>query len=182
MMTEELVTIGRYADPVDARLAFNRLEEEGIEARLSGEESVGVLVGLSPSLALVELNVRAADAERALDILNQPPPREEIPEAEPETEDTPLADDPRTLVTRAHRAALLGLIVPLLLEPYATYLLLRYLLLPESKVPPELDQELSGKLTLTIAANVLGLLRDVVAVLLLGYFLLQLGKLLLGIA
>lgn len=68
---DELVTIGRFIDPVAAQLARSRLESDGLTCFVQG----GGLGSLLPTATMfpILLQVRAADAERAGEILAEEP-------------------------------------------------------------------------------------------------------------
>jgi hypothetical protein len=79
--TEPLVVIAEYADMMDAKLAKEILESEGITAFVPDRESVNLSwSGLLPHIE-AKLIVREIDAERALEILTR---REMFPKDEPE--------------------------------------------------------------------------------------------------
>ncbi len=68
-MTEELVTIATFSTAVEADLARARLESEGIECFLADEHTVTVNWLYSQAVGGVKLQVREADAQRAVEIL-----------------------------------------------------------------------------------------------------------------
>jgi hypothetical protein len=70
-MGEEMVTIERYTDMLQAELAKGRLESAGIDCFLAGENA-GLLYG--NGLDSVQLQVAAADEDDARAILNDPGP------------------------------------------------------------------------------------------------------------
>lgn len=80
---DELVTVGRYIDPVAARFDRSRLEADGLTCFLQGE-GLGALLPTATVYPIL-LQVRAADAARAAEILAEPPTdvpaREESPDA-----------------------------------------------------------------------------------------------------
>jgi hypothetical protein len=63
---EGLVTIGRYADPVDGQMAKGMLEAAGVETFLVGEN----INQLMPGTFRVRLQVRAEDEAEALELLD----------------------------------------------------------------------------------------------------------------
>ncbi len=69
---DELVTIGRYIDPIAAEFARSRLESDGMSSYLQG----GGIGSLLPTATMfpILLQVRAADAARAAEILAEEPP------------------------------------------------------------------------------------------------------------
>lgn len=77
---DDLVTVARFSNPAEADLAGSILESAGIEFFLSGEEASHIM----PSGFGSRLEVRRADEETALELLNNPPAP---------AEGAPLADD-----------------------------------------------------------------------------------------
>jgi len=76
---DELVTVATFQTPVEAELAKERLELEGITAFLKNEMAVGVMPYLGSALGGIELQVPERDAAAAREIL-EPPPQEPEPE------------------------------------------------------------------------------------------------------
>jgi hypothetical protein len=70
-MHDRLVTIASFATPIDARLAMNRLEAEGIRAALEGETMTGLAWHLTGAIGGVKLLVLERDCQRALEILDE---------------------------------------------------------------------------------------------------------------
>jgi hypothetical protein len=68
---EEMVTVERYTDMLQAELAKGRLESAGIDCFLSGENA-GLLYG--NGLDSVQLQVAAVDEDDARAVLNDPGP------------------------------------------------------------------------------------------------------------
>ena len=68
-MKEEMVTIERYTDMLQAEMAKGRLDSAGIHSFLSGENA-GLLYG--NGLGAVQLQVSASEEEDARAILNDP--------------------------------------------------------------------------------------------------------------
>jgi hypothetical protein len=68
---EEMVTVERYTDMLQAELAKGRLESAGIDCFLAGENA-GLLYG--NGLDSVQLQVAAFDEDDARAILNDPGP------------------------------------------------------------------------------------------------------------
>ena len=66
---DRLVVVGDFPNRIDADVAHSALEASGIESFVSGDDAGGLQPGLW--MKGVRLLVRAADAERALDVLNQ---------------------------------------------------------------------------------------------------------------
>ena len=82
---DELVTVARFIDPVAAEFARSRLEADGLACFLQG---IG-LGSLLPTATVfpILLQVRAADAARAAEILAEQPAADLLPEA-PDTDDS----------------------------------------------------------------------------------------------
>lgn len=74
-----LVTIGRFIDPMAVALARSRLEADGLDCFVQGL-GIGSLLPTA-TLFPILLQVREADAARALEIL------EELPDENPPRED-----------------------------------------------------------------------------------------------
>jgi hypothetical protein len=68
---EQMVTVERYTDMLQAELAKGRLESAGIDCFLSGENA-GLLYG--NGLDSVQLQVAAVDEDDARAVLNDPGP------------------------------------------------------------------------------------------------------------
>jgi hypothetical protein len=68
---DDLVTVGRFIDPVAAEFARSRLEADGLTCFIQG----GGLGSLLPTATVfpIRLEVRAADARRAAEILAEAP-------------------------------------------------------------------------------------------------------------
>ena len=68
---DDLVTIGRFIDPIAAEFARSRLESDGLTCFVQG----GGLGSLLPTATIfpILLQVRAADADRATEILAEVP-------------------------------------------------------------------------------------------------------------
>jgi len=83
-MSDEMVTIATFGDPIEAQVIKNRLEEEGITAFITGGESGGLFAGMGGAFGLVRLLVAEKDEERALAILDETA-EEDLPD-EPDTD------------------------------------------------------------------------------------------------
>ena len=70
MDDEKLVAAGSYRNKIDADLALGALEAAGIEAMVSADDAGGLEPGLWVAEG-VKVLVRAEDAERAREILNE---------------------------------------------------------------------------------------------------------------
>ena len=68
---DELVTIGRFIDPIAAELARSRLEADGLTCFVQG----GGFGSLLPTATVypILLQVRAGDIDRAVEILDEEP-------------------------------------------------------------------------------------------------------------
>jgi hypothetical protein len=77
---DDLVTVGRFIDPVAAEFARSRLEADGLTCFIQG----GGLGSLLPTATMfpIRLEVRAADAERAAEILAEAPLPDLVPGGE----------------------------------------------------------------------------------------------------
>jgi hypothetical protein len=151
-MPDELITVGVYETPVQAAMARNFLETEGVPAYLADDATVGMAWHLTGAVGGVKLRVAREDAERALRLLEDlamqrddkavffsgdPADELEFDEKEEDDEDEEhesalsLADD---LADRAFRAAVLGLFLcPLQL--YSLWLLASLLMLGQAPSP-----------------------------------------------
>jgi len=67
-MSGKLATIAKYYDYLEASMAKQALEDNGIAAIILGENLCNA-VGIAPALALVELQVDTDDIEAAMEIL-----------------------------------------------------------------------------------------------------------------
>ena len=72
---DELVTVGRYRDPIEAELARGQLESDGLACYLQGLGPGSLLP--TATVYPILLQVRAADADRAREILEEPPQPDE---------------------------------------------------------------------------------------------------------
>lgn len=70
-MKDQLITIASYPQPIEAHIAKGRLEAEGILCFLGDENIVSVHPFYSNAVGGVKLKVREAEAERAVEILEQ---------------------------------------------------------------------------------------------------------------
>jgi hypothetical protein len=89
------VPVGRFLRPETAELAREKLEAGGVEAFVADAVTANVQPGIHWAAGGVRLMVRAADAERAREILDRPPEETELPDdfvpppAPPEPESGP---------------------------------------------------------------------------------------------
>ncbi len=137
-MSNRLVTIATFQNPIEGSLARSRLEDAGIKTFLADEETVGVAWHLSNALGGVKLQVQESDAEEAMTILAEG--KDSCSAATPSLPtdvEQPLelggtdADEPEPVLTnreqaarRAFRGAVLGLLLPPL-QLYVFWLLLK---------------------------------------------------------
>lgn len=70
-MSEELVTIATFSMAIEADLARAKLESEGIECFLADEHTVTVNWLYSQAVGGVKLQVKEADAQRAIGVLKE---------------------------------------------------------------------------------------------------------------
>ena len=67
-MNEKLITIARFDNYIEAELAKQRLEDEGITAFVAGENANNVYGGV-PAVSDIELQTPESQAEQALRLL-----------------------------------------------------------------------------------------------------------------
>ncbi len=67
-MPEKLVTIFRFTDYIGAEMAKQSLDDFGIKAILTGQNTANVYCGM-PGLANIELQVFKSQAAKAMEIL-----------------------------------------------------------------------------------------------------------------
>jgi len=79
-MSEDVVTVAEFNEPLEAEMARLRLQSAGIEVFLSGENARIMEPGLGP----LQLQVAAEDADDARAILNDPGDPDEAGIAEAE--------------------------------------------------------------------------------------------------
>jgi hypothetical protein len=72
-----LVTIGRFIEPVGAELSASRLKAEGLDCYLQGLGPSSLLP--TGTICPILLQVRAADADHAREILNEQPRAGAVP-------------------------------------------------------------------------------------------------------
>jgi len=68
MMEEKLVTVARFENYIEADLARQQLEDEGIKAVVTGENAGNVYSGV-PAAIDIELQTLESQAEQAREIL-----------------------------------------------------------------------------------------------------------------
>jgi hypothetical protein len=145
-MSDDLVTVATFADPVQANLAKNRLEASGVRAFLANEEAVDMDWLLGNALGWIRLEVGDEDADDARAVLDHHDgvdasaavAPEEVPSAideaeplpDPDQEEEDGEDFERTLTgrdqdaERAFRGAILGILF-LPVQFYVFYLLVK---------------------------------------------------------
>ncbi len=149
-MSNDLVTVATFANPVEANIAKNRLEASGVRAFLANEETVDMDWLLGNALGWIKLEVGEQDADAARAVLNQhhglkassaveiaevsPAIAEAEPILEPDEEDDQEEEeggdfDPALTIRerdagRAFRGAVLGVLF-LPIQLYVFYLLLK---------------------------------------------------------
>jgi len=72
-MTEELVTIATFIEPIQAHICQARLEAEGVESYIFDENFAGTYWLITQAFGGAKLQVKETEAERALEILKQHP-------------------------------------------------------------------------------------------------------------
>lgn len=70
-MTENIITLKTFMFPTEAYPLMSRLEYEGIECFLDGENTVSVHPFLSNAIGGVKLNIKESDLGKALEIIKQ---------------------------------------------------------------------------------------------------------------
>ena len=76
-MSERMFTVATFGTTIEAELAKNRLESEGIRAYLGGEETTGLFAGLGHTFGGIRLLVADEHQERASALLASPAERDE---------------------------------------------------------------------------------------------------------
>ncbi len=70
-MSDFLMTVATFGDPVEANLAKNYLEASGVQAFLADEETVNMDWALGNAIGRIKLQVGDQDAEAARTLLSQ---------------------------------------------------------------------------------------------------------------
>jgi hypothetical protein len=86
MMEDKLVKIAQYADYIEAEMAKQLLEDNGIKAVITGENVANTYAGI-PALTDLELQVFKSQAEEAIDILESQPELEMESELDPDEDE-----------------------------------------------------------------------------------------------
>lgn len=150
-MNDKLTTVATFADPIEASIAKNRLESEGVKTVLSDEATVAMAWHLISALGGIKLQVLERDLEQAAAILEGQteavaPELDFGPSEHDETEEADLTgqvepDEPEPLLTNREQTAdraLRGAIVGILFWPaqlYVFWLLLKVLVSNEPMRP-----------------------------------------------
>ncbi len=71
--TDDLVTIARYGNPMEANLALSKLKSEGIEAYVADEQMVSIY-SANMVFGGMRLQVKKTEMEKAIQILDLKPP------------------------------------------------------------------------------------------------------------
>ena len=125
-MSDTLETVAAFHDLTEAQGARAALEAEGIPAELRDENTGSIDWGLMPAMGGLRLQVRPADAPRALEILEQ---LSAIAEADPSHRPTDADDEAEYREGSRQRkravgfVALLILLTPLLIG-FVSFLIL----------------------------------------------------------
>lgn len=77
------ISVATFSTPIEAHLARNILEEEGIEAIIADEHLGDTAGGYIQAIGGIRVQVRASDAEAARAILAVNPPLKGTPKANP---------------------------------------------------------------------------------------------------
>lgn len=85
-MTEKLVTIATYADPIAANLAKIKLASEDIDCFLAGELAASIYTGV---LGGIKLQVKQSYVEKAIEALNRLPDDTEFDRSDDEDSTLP---------------------------------------------------------------------------------------------
>ncbi|MHC4507992.1 MAG: putative signal transducing protein [Planctomycetota bacterium] len=136
-MPDKLVTIATFSALVEASMARDQLDAEGVRAVLADAETVGMAWHLTGAFGGIKLQVMAADADRAISILRaddttsssdaeswQDATGEDFARESDRAYEDEYEYPTNELVDRAFRAALLGVLF-LPLQFYSVWLLLR---------------------------------------------------------
>jgi hypothetical protein len=143
-MDDPLVTVATFGTPLEAELARNRLEEQGIAAVVADAETVGTLWSMGAALGGVKVQVKESDLGEARLILASRPGRvsgpaddygleERVQEGSRprlrqrrvrEEDEEAAESESDATAARAWKAAVVGLLFPfLLLHLYSAWLL-----------------------------------------------------------
>ena len=137
-MSKDLVTIATFANPLEANLALQCLEGEGIKAFLMDEATETLAWHLTVAVGWIKLQVFEPDVEQALSILqdnNLLPGQILAPVASSQRERTSGSEEEEEeerrswadrIADSAFRAAVIGLVF-LPLQLYSLWLLVRLL-------------------------------------------------------
>jgi hypothetical protein len=88
-VSDRIVTVAKFLQPMEAHLFRSRLEADGIDAFVADENMANIQLYLSPVLGGLRVQVHESDAETAREILRDLE-RAESEEERTATEDTPI--------------------------------------------------------------------------------------------
>ena len=106
-MSDTLVTVATYSMPAEAHILRGRLEDEGVRAYITDEETVAVAWHLAQAIGGIKVQVAPEDAEGARAIIAREPTLQEI-----EEETGSEVDVRGSTARRALLASFLGLLFP----------------------------------------------------------------------
>lgn len=132
-MSQDFVTVQTFSNPILAHAARNRLEEEGVRAFLANEAFVSTVWYLSNAAGGIRLQVAAADAERAVALLDEEPSEEDEQERQARAgaeETEPSTTYREQLAERALGVAVIGIFL-FPLQAYVAWLLWKVVRSPE---------------------------------------------------
>lgn len=128
-MSDSLVTIATYPNPVEAEIACEFLRSEGFVAEVANQAMQTAVLGAGNPLVRIELKVPPGEVAEALRCLQEQLAAVRLPEAQPEPDVGPIPESTRAraaalyradwnererLVERAYRCSALGPFVPFL--------------------------------------------------------------------
>ena len=130
-MTDKLVEIARFSTSVEARIAQNYLEEQGIKSRLHGEAFAGWFWHYGGDIAGIRLIVKSTDADHAKQILssdwNFAIEELETGDESPREINEKEINELQNLSVRTLNASIIGIfLLPPLLNIYSMYLIIRH--------------------------------------------------------
>jgi putative signal transducing protein len=128
IMSDRLITVATFWDPIEANLVRNRLEAAGVRTFLASEESVNMAWYLTNAVGGIQLQVGDGNAEAARTILAESKSSDEAAE----TDAVPSSREQNA--DRAVRGAVFGLLI-LPLQLYVFWLLLKVLVSDEPLGP-----------------------------------------------
>ena len=144
-MQNDLVEVAKYRSSIEASWAQDQLEEAGITVRLANKASAAMLTHLGDDDVGVGVLVLRNDAAKAKQLLAE----------HTDGDDSRVVEQPSETLSRAWRAAILGIVFSPL-SVYSLWLLLRHNLL--SKDPAIGNRRAYATLALDIVGIGIGLL------------------------